>query len=349
MNSELSQGDRVLRAFILGAGASVHVGYPLIKDLGPKLMKYVAENPGPRNYPYWLDPDELKKYGPLDDIEEIVTTLEQSERPGPILAFLREAVCAFFNSIRANSALLYRHFASEVVRDGDVVITFNYDVSLDRELRKTGKWEISDGYGFDLGIPGMGRSATRLLKLHGSTNWMDSVFDGLQGNKSQQGDGNSLGARPVILPQEFEFLEYHNIRDPRFKGGGMARSGSMILPGRRKRFYVSTSINPHEREEFWTRLWTEAEEALKQANEIVVVGYSFAPADENARSLVFDTSNRNVLLTICCGQDTDRVAREFVQCGFSDVRSDFKRFEDWLAAQCLQDAGGAGAAFRVSA
>ena len=171
---------------------------------------------------------------------------------------------------------------------------------------------------------------------------MDSIFDGLQGNKFQQGGGDSLGPRPVILPREFEFLEYVGVRDPRCKGGGMIRGGSMILPGRRKRYYVSTSINPREREEFWTWLWTQAEEALRQANEIVVVGYSFAPADEHARSLAFDTSNRNILLTICCGRDTDRVGNEFVQNGFSQVRTDSKRFEDWLTAQWSQEtlAGG---------
>jgi hypothetical protein len=277
----------------------------------------------------------LKSYGPLDDIEEIVTRLERSEKSGPILAGLREALCCYFDSIRANEAALYEQFATKVVQDGDVVITFNYDVSVERELRQAGRWEISDGYGFHLEIPGIRTSATKLLKLHGSTNWMDSIFDGLRGNRFQVGGGDSLGARPVVLPQEFEFLQYPGAQDPRCKGGGMIRSGSMVLPGRRKQFYVSTSSNPREREEFWALLWAQAANAVKQAKEIIVIGYSFAPADVQARNLVFHTGNKGALLTICCGQDTERVGDEFVQGGFSQVRTDSKRFEDWLATQCV--------------
>jgi hypothetical protein len=312
----------------------VHVGYPLIKDLGPKLIRWAADNPAPRNYPYWPDPDELKKYGPLDDIEEIVTRLERSERTGSILAGLREAVCAFFDSIRTNNASLYRQFASEVIQDGDVVITFNYDVSLDRELRKAKRWEISDGYGFDLEIPNMPKSGTTLLKLHGSTNWMDSLFAGARPGKSSQGFGwDSRGLRPVVLPREFEFLGYEGVTDPKFSGGGVDRSGSMILPSRNKRFYVSTSINPREREAFWSALWGQAEIALRNTGEVVIIGYSLRVADAEARRLLLRAINRGSLLTICCGQNTDGVGNEFVQGGFSQVCTDSKRFEDWLAVQ----------------
>jgi hypothetical protein len=344
MNGELIEGVKVMRTFVLGAGASLHVGYPLVKELGPKLIEWAGKNRRPQQL-YWVDEQELREIFPsLDDIEAIITELQYPAQGSPIdglpgwkrasiLAGIRNALCEFFDSIRANDAFLYRQFAREIAHPGDVILSLNYDVSLERELRRAGKWEISDGYGFDLGVRGVGRSPTRLLKLHGSTNWMDSIFDGLRGNRFQMGGGDSLGARPVILPKEFEFLEYPGTLDPQFKGGGMDRAGSMILPGRRKQFHVSTSINPREREQFWTLLWTQAENAVKQANGIVVVGYSFAAADEDARNLVFNTSNKDVLLTICCGQDTDRVGNEFARAGFSRICTDAKRFEDWLATQ----------------
>jgi hypothetical protein len=313
------------------------VGYPLTKDLGPGLVKFIADNPGPRNYPYWPDPDELVEYGPLEDIEEIVTRLERSERSGPILAGLREAICVFFDSIRTNNASLYRQFASEVIQDGDVVITFNYDVSLDRELRKAKRWEISEGYGFDIETPNVPKSGTTLLKLHGSTNWMDSLFRGHRAGTFSQGYGeDSRGLRPVVLPREFEFLGYEGVADPKFSGGGVDRSGSMILPSRNKRFYVPTTSNPREREAFWSALWRQAELALRNTGEVVIIGYSLPDADAEARRLLLGTINRDSLLTICCGQDTNRVGNEFVRGGFSQVCTDSKRFEHWLAAQCLQ-------------
>jgi hypothetical protein len=309
----------------------LHVKYPLIKDLGPRLIEWVEKNPCPQNLP-WIDSEKMARlFTSFDDIEGIVTDLENPKAASPVskltqgerarlLAGLRYALCEFFDSIRTNDALLYRQFANEVVQPGDIVISFNYDVSLDLELRRAGKWQIGKGYGFDLGIDSLPPSPVKMLKLHGSTNWMDPSF---------------LGDRPDILPQEFEFLEYHNIRDPRFNGGAMIRSnGSMILPGRNKRLYVPTSFNPRERESFWSVLWGQATNALQKADEIVIIGYSLPPADVDARRLLLKTRNKDSLLTICCGRDTDRVGNEFTQGGFSHVRTDSKRFEDWLATQC---------------
>jgi hypothetical protein len=325
-----------MRVFVLGAGASLHVGYPLVKELGRELVRWIANNPPPRNFPYWPDPDELEKCGPIEDIEEIIARLEQTAGSGPILAGLREAICSYFDSIRANGASLYRQFASEVVQPGDVLITFNYDVSLERELRRAGKWEINDGYGFDLGIRNVPKSSTTILKLHGSTNWIDSLFGGMRAGTFSQGYGwDSLGFRPVVLPREFAFLGYEGVTDPK-PVGGVTRSGSMVLMSRNKRFYVSTSINPREREPFWSTLWGHADTALRDAGEVVIIGYSLPEADVEARRLLLETANKHSLLTVCCGRDTNRVGDEFAQNGFPQVRTDTKRFEDWLAVQCLE-------------
>ena len=248
LKGESSEVGKVMRVFVLGAGASVDVRYPLTKDLGPELAKWAGNNPPPWNYKYWPDSEGQREYGPLDDIEDFVTRMERSEKPEQILAGLREAICCFFDSIRANEARYYQKFASEGVHDGDVITTFNYDVSLDRELRKAGKWEINDGYGFDLGIPNMRKSGTTLLKLHGSTNWIDSSFGGIGAGTFSQGFGwDPMCSRPVLLPKEFEFLGYKGVTDPK-PVGAVTRIGSMILPSRSKQFYVSTSINPRERE-----------------------------------------------------------------------------------------------------
>lgn len=327
-----------MRVFVLGAGASVHAGYPLNKDLGPKLVKWAAENPPPQDFPFWIDDAELAKYGPLNDIEQVVTTLEASEHTSNTLAGLREALCAYFDSIRPGEAKLYRRFAEAVVQSGDVIITFNYDVSLDRELRRARKWEVGDGYGFDR-IPSLQPSPTKLLKLHGSTNWMDSVFDGMKLGQGMQGDGSpSLGQRPVLRPQEFDFLEYPDHRDPLFKGGGMMRAGSMVLPSRDKRYHVDTSHDPHERKDFWDSLFARATTALGSADEITVIGYSLPVADERARKLLLENSNGNALLTICSGSATGNIIEQFVKAGFLRHRivMDFKRFEELIPARCGQ-------------
>jgi hypothetical protein len=319
-----------MRVVVLGAGASVHVGYPLTKDLCPKLLEW-AETNEPAGQLHWPDRNELSEFGSLVDLEELVSQVEKAQKPGPILEGLRNAVCGYFDSIRANEAALYRTLAQQAVQLGDVLVSFNYDVSLDRELRRSGKWNPEGGYGFDLGIDRF-RSDTRLLKLHGSTNWMDSLFDGLRAGQVSIGFGDSHGARPVLLPQEFNFLEYPEMRDPRFNGGGLTRNGSMVLPSRNKRFCVKTSSSPNERENFWSHLWDQAADALVRADEIVIIGYSLPVADERARNLLLEPRNCHASVTVCCKRDSDRIGREFRRAGFDKVCSNLEGFENWLDA-----------------
>ena len=68
-----------MRVFVFGAGASIHVGYPLTGELMPRLIEWLRKNPEsvqPENG-LWPDPDELTTLFPSSsDIEEVVTELE---------------------------------------------------------------------------------------------------------------------------------------------------------------------------------------------------------------------------------------------------------------------------------
>ena len=72
-----------------------------------------------------------------------------------------------------------RAFA-EKLEPGDVVITFNYDATLERVLLDQGMWSFRDGYGFELvfqtsrhdrTLVPLQKSRTRILHLHGATGW----------------------------------------------------------------------------------------------------------------------------------------------------------------------------------
>ena len=61
-----------------------------------------------------------------------------------------------------------------------VVITFNYDATLERVLLEQKKWSFSDGYGFELKfqqsrqdktIVPPSKSPVIVLHLHGATGW----------------------------------------------------------------------------------------------------------------------------------------------------------------------------------
>jgi hypothetical protein len=137
---------------------------------------------------------------------------------------LKNAVREWFAEIQRGAALkssAYQDFARNVVAKGDCIMTFNYDVSLERELRMAGKFELGDGYGRPFeGLPG--KSDTKALKLHGSTNWLALLFGGMTSGSSAFQPGNTLGARPAIPKNELSFLGYTDAVDPAFGKGGAA-------------------------------------------------------------------------------------------------------------------------------
>jgi hypothetical protein len=166
----------------------------------------------------------------MDDLEN--GTLDQKCLRAIMMNKRRELIDglrAWFSEIRNAEATAYRQFATGIVEPGDCIITFNYDVSLDRELHRAGKWEVGDGYGFVIDRLSA-NSPTTLLKLHGSTNWLAILFGGATSGFFQF-QGSSLGERPAIGSAEIGFLGYEGLSDPLFPRPSAAVS-PMILPCR---------------------------------------------------------------------------------------------------------------------
>ncbi len=147
-----------MKTYVLGAGASLHVGYPLAGDMGAELVNWMQrqDNPNYQTSADWV----LRNFGLVINIEDLFSTLQQliadlprgaSER-GNVANFqmptLIQALREWFAEIRSLEAPMYRQFARNIVAAGDCIITFNYDVSLDRQLHHAGNWEAGDGYGF---------------------------------------------------------------------------------------------------------------------------------------------------------------------------------------------------------
>jgi hypothetical protein len=327
--------------YVLGAGASHHAGYPLANQLGDSLVNWLAENPGPINELYGANLSALHKlYGNLRNLEQILAELEDCP-PGSLASTvddiarrsairnLRIMIPEFFRSLRARPSPLYMQLAQQHIRPGDVVITFNYDLACERELKHAGLWEIGDGYGFSLGMNAIPRSQVTVLKLHGSANWLEVVFQGMKG--FFQGPPTAFGDRPVIFPGEFAFLGYaSDSRDPLTPGDRPGAIPAIIVPTLKKRFYDQTSSG-RELESFWNHLWVSAEHALWSSERIVMVGYSMSAADEKARSLLLQKSNRAARIEIFCGRSTTSIASDFDAHGFRDVSAvEGHHFEDFL-------------------
>ncbi len=324
--------DTMNTIFVFGAGASIHAGYPLASKMGGELLQFMLK------YPHdWFQASGrtlVEEFGESPNMEDLISDIEtridalektvsyeeRLLRSNLVYGRSHAAHClrAWFQVLHKNSARLYAELADRLVKPGDTVITFNYDDSLDRELKRAGKWDLSHGYGFPLGDANT-NSPVRVLKLHGSINWMLSIFGGLTSGPSfvsPSGSG-ALGEYPVIAETDTKYLGYSEFSGRVFTGGGVSME-SLILPGRCKQFFVETSFGK-ELEWFWNSLWNQGAQALKKADRVVICGYSMPKADERARQLLLKHTKKDASITVLSGGDSERISREFRDAGYKDV------------------------------
>ena len=157
---------------------------------------------------------------------------------------------------------------------GDVVITFNYDATLERVLLMQGKWSPRNGYGFEVAFNDpqsktsleLRESSVKTLHLHGSIGWYNPSLTGASLDPSflqLLGIGSVDSSLPSRPPSEDQIL---------------------IWPTFLKNYELPSSIN-----NLFIRLWKSAAEALRTSDEILIIGYSLPDAD--AASFTLLTTN----------------------------------------------------------
>lgn len=323
-------------AYVFGAGASVNARYPLASSLLHELSN-------------WLDSQNIHEYHiekyrnrfvqlralfpTLDDFEEILRILSNGQDQVKLecdtprgetnaqsnrfcLQYLRDdlvsAVREFFYYVEEHRSeeTAYDKFAQHHMSQEDTLITFNYDVSLERALKRAGTWDIGSGYGFPL-FANRPMSPLTLFKLHGSVNW----FQGPMQNAPP----------PLMFPRDIELLGYQDVGDPRIGAGVTAvdNTGTVILPDTNKQFCWKG---------LWQPLWTSAAERLCGVQELFILGYSMPCADARARRLLFDNVSPGASIHIYCMDASERIADDFRKVGFTNVRPESKvTFELWAA------------------
>jgi hypothetical protein len=166
--------------------------------------------------------------GPVKDFESMFTDLDLGRVPfnalteddrNKLRGTIRRCVRAYFSSICTlhHEALLYRRSAT-TLSDGDVIVTFNYDASLESELVRAGRFRVRNGYGFpaDWDEPD---SELIVLKLHRSINWIGLLFGGAKDGGVVR---NSLGPQPFVDNADAVLPDYPNrISTSRFRGAAL--------------------------------------------------------------------------------------------------------------------------------
>jgi hypothetical protein len=169
-----------------------------------------------------------------------------------------------------------------------------------------------------------------VLKLHGSMNWLVSILGGATGGAFIVNPASSLGHHPVVHRVDLEFLGYENFSGHTYESGGAFPC--LILPGRTKEFFYDTSFG-HEYADFWDHLWSQAAQAVKRCDKIVLCGYSLLPVDQRARDLLLQTPRKETRIEVVSGNQTERIANDFKTAGFNHVDA-FQGgyFADWCKA-----------------
>jgi hypothetical protein len=153
-----------MTTYVLGAGASRHAGYPLCSELWSAMAIWVVESqPHASEYRQAIDAVAVL-HGPVADTERVFTDLvlgegafraltdnQRKKLEGRIRRCLRD----YFKSLsdQQHKASQYELFANKI-EPGDVVVTFNYDVSLENELIRAHRFRVRNGYGFEADAAG---------------------------------------------------------------------------------------------------------------------------------------------------------------------------------------------------
>jgi hypothetical protein len=149
--------------------------------------------------------------------------------------------------------------------DHDTIVSFNYDLIMDYALYELGIWHPKDGYGINFKqFPQLSfdfknrKSQVHIYKLHGSLNWdIDLKLRLFYDNQ-----------RPIFPG----YLADEKSPSPIYQG---KHCGLWIMPSFIKQFTVPEILN----------VWQQALNALRAAEEIIVIGYSL-PKEDSAACLL---------------------------------------------------------------
>jgi len=202
---------------------------------------------------------------------------------------------------------------SKFFKRDDIVITFNWDLLCDVVLWRSGLWSYSDGYGFSCGSQGSQEAPSQIsiLKLHGSVNWVQ--------------EHEEEPVTKIAHARDFFWGSKDFEGKPNYSEAQLDSGRKLVLPS----YLKDVSSN-----EALLDVWTKAQDALRSASQLIVVGYSLNKADAAARLLFGIELARNKNLS-----SVTLVAPQVGEWGpFVSQRKKQLihrplKFEDWLKTQ----------------
>jgi hypothetical protein len=270
------------KVFVLGAGFSAPAGFPLVSALREGLITYIDQSDFADWTPHTQTGDHGHPAGQFHagllgfenlEFEELLPALDRhlagspGQEPARVTRrMLIQGVGRWLWDIdkRTSSELpqAYSSFAGWVRGAGNAIVSFNWDLVLERTLEGAG---IPWGYSINNG-------PTPVLKPHGSINWSrhrEACLDGDPGagwmliaeNSQYCFDGASPFTGPFFDAPGRSYLN-DDLRLLIPPGAGEASTSSALL------------------------IWREVEQAISERDAIVFIGYSLPNYDGFARDLL---------------------------------------------------------------
>ena len=312
----MADGRISRRAFVLGAGFSRHAGLPLLINLRQLVLDDVANNP-----PSWhrklvesgefLRTIEKADQGRNFGFEELFRELLLTEKHS-VVACLRQSVRRVLRAAEPKELPSeYGQFGRRVFHNDSPIISFNWDTVAERAVAsQTAYWEYGAPETVVLpdGISRPPSSWIRVVKPHGSINWMRARLAGLQ---------------PVAREAQIAYDANSPLTDP---------DRTEVHPDLRVMIFPGDAETPDDN--LLSPLWQDAEAVASRAERIVLIGYSLPPYDPEARAFLgrichgreVEVVNRNVdhieRIEEALGRPVLRTEKFFQECHYTSTEGD---------------------------
>ena len=387
-----------MKCYVLGAGVSKSVGYPLGSELFDAIDRFVQESGNCfdrfdykecGNLRLWLEtntnPIVAQAYR-SKNIEHMFTVLDfaaalrdsalwsaaldgkSAEERATLSAEFDNFDSEIENYQKYRSILLWalEHYLSwrhekdlegskdkgwdslrafgEKLETGDVVITFNYDATLERVLLGQGRWSPKDGYGFELALQEsryderpaqFDKSSVLILHLHGATGWYrrPAFAPGYTPTGSGAFPCEVFGSAPLntsicLDPLFLRGLGIHNVDACLPDLTEVEDNRHVVLHPSFLKDYETDESGSH----VFPDLWRKAAQALREAECTYIIGYSLPKADAAALTLFLTNCNRG---TACVINPNGGVKMRLGSLFQSGGRFDGAvKFEEWVSLGC---------------
>jgi hypothetical protein len=194
----------------------------------------------------------------------------------------------------------YLKFA-RLLKPNDIVLTFNYDVLLERALESTGTpyRVFPQRYITDPEVPGRlwvdDRDEVVVMKMHGSIDWFDgSIYKELEEDRVRR--GVPKGSEDFLFGEPNKFEVYPLIEGPRHEDDPLAQIYKVRLIDRLYAHeimfsYTPEILNPSSMKILYSKMYRDFWYSLGRAGvfnfRLAIVGYSLPKQDEYARQVIY--------------------------------------------------------------